>query len=92
MPVKGERVLYPCYFNMNLTREEGRRLPKSLAVKAPTVAEIERALKKCGIRFRVEAKSHPGHWFRREGRVVALTDEKKNPLLHKVAQKMERKA
>jgi signal recognition particle subunit SRP19 len=88
MPEKGERILYPCYFNANLTRDEGRRLPLSLAVKSPTSADIERALKKCGIRSRIEPSPHPSYWFRHEGRVIALTDEKKGSLIRKAAQKM----
>jgi signal recognition particle subunit SRP19 len=89
MPEKGERILYPCYFNAGLTREDGRRATKSLSVKNPTVAEIERSLRKIGVKFRTEPQSHPAFWFRREGRVVALTSEKKESLIRKVAQKME---
>ncbi|MEN6609213.1 MAG: signal recognition particle subunit SRP19/SEC65 family protein [Methanoregulaceae archaeon] len=92
MPVKGERILYPCYFNAGLTREEGRRVPKSLAAKAPTAAEIERALKKSGIKARIEPQQHPGHWFRKEGRVVAETEIPKKTLLLNIAKALAGKA
>ena len=47
--MKGERILYPCYFNANLMRGEGRRITRSRAVKDPSLADIERAVKRCGI-------------------------------------------
>jgi signal recognition particle subunit SRP19 len=92
MPEKGERILYPCYFNATLTRKEGRRVPRLLGMKNPTPADLERALRKCGIQYRVELHHHPVHWSRREGRLVALSGEKKQALIRKVAQKLEARA
>jgi len=46
--MKGERILYPCYFNANLMRSQGRRITRSRAVKDPSLADIERAVKRCG--------------------------------------------
>ena len=85
----GECILYPCYFNAAYSRAEGRRVPRSLGVKAPVLTDLERALKKAGIAFRVEDHHHPAHWTRREGRVVAEWKDKKGTLIKKVAQKME---
>jgi len=85
----GECILYPCYFNAAYSRAEGRRVPRSLGVKAPVLTDLERALKKAGILFRVEEHHHPAHWTRREGRVVAEWKDKKGMLIKKVAQKME---
>jgi signal recognition particle subunit SRP19 len=85
----GERILYPCYFNASYTRAEGRRVPRKLGVKGPVLTDIERALKKAGIPFRVEEHHHPSHWARREGRVIAEWTDKKEHLIRKVAQKLE---
>ncbi len=38
-------VLYPAYFDLKRSRQEGRRVPKSLAVDGPTAEEIEKAAK-----------------------------------------------
>lgn len=86
---EGECILYPCYFNAGYTRDEGRRVRKNLAVKAPVINDIERALKRAGVKFRVEEKHHPAHWARREGRVVAEWTEGKEALIKKVAQRLE---
>ena len=88
---QGECTLYPCYFNAGYSRVEGRRVKKSLAVKAPVLTDLERALKRSGITYRVEDKHHPGHWARKEGRVVAEWSEGKEELIRKVAQKLEAK-
>ena len=82
-------VLYPCYFNAELMRSQGRKVPLSKAVKNPTLIEIEHALKKNGVKFRVEQKHHPGHWAKREGRIIAEWDMPKRELLKRVIAKME---
>lgn len=86
---QGECTLYPCYFNAGYSRMEGRRVKKSLAVKAPVLTDLERALKRAGVKFRVEDKHHPEHWARKEGRVVAEWTEGKEALIKKVAPKLE---
>jgi signal recognition particle subunit SRP19 len=89
--MKGERVLYPCYFNSMLKRSEGRRVPKSRAVRDPSLADIEKAARKCGIRFRVEQKSHPSYWWKREGRMVVTWGEAKEKLLKRISGCLEGK-
>lgn len=86
---KGECILYPCYFNASLSRREGRRVPRSLGAKGPALTDIERALKRSGIPFRVEEHHHPAHWTRREGRVVAEWKKGKGALIRTVSAKLE---
>lgn len=86
---KGECILYPCYFNAAYTRAEGRRVPRSLGAKGPVLTDIERALKKAGVTYRIEEHHHPAHWARREGRVVATWTDKKETLIRKIAQRLE---
>jgi signal recognition particle subunit SRP19 len=86
---QGECTLYPCYFNAGYSRMEGRRVRKSLAIKAPVITDLERALKRAGIKYRTEERHHPAHWARREGRIVAEWTEGKEALIKKVAQKLE---
>jgi signal recognition particle subunit SRP19 len=83
-----ECVLYPCYFNGALKRSEGRRVPIKMGIKAPSLAELERALKRSGIGFRAENNPHPAHWERHEGRVVVEWKKGKEMLIKKVAQQM----
>ncbi len=83
--MKGERILYPCYFNSALRRGEGRRVSLSRAIRDPTLADIERAAKKAGLVFRAEPKHFPARWWLKEGRIVVQWSEGKEKLLRKIA-------
>jgi signal recognition particle subunit SRP19 len=87
--VQGECILYPCYFNAAYTRRQGRRVSWGRAVKAPVISDLERALKRIGVTFRIEDRHHPAHWIRREGCLVVTWKEGKEVLIKKVAQKLE---
>lgn len=85
MQMKGERILYPCYFNAALKRAEGRRVPIASATRDPTLADLEKAVKRSGLRFRVEQKHIPSRWWMKEGRILVQWSESKERLLKKVA-------
>jgi signal recognition particle subunit SRP19 len=89
--MKGACILYPCYFNANLKRQQGRKVPLSKAVKNPALIDIENSLKKSGVKYRTEMKHHPAHWAKREGRIIAEWDKPKGELLKRVYTKLEAK-
>jgi signal recognition particle subunit SRP19 len=91
MKSSGERILYPCYFDATLERSSGRRVPLPLAVKGPTLQDLERALRRERLRFRSEEKFHPAHWPRRDGRVIVTWEGSKEELLRRVAGALEEK-
>ena len=86
-----ERILYPCYFDASLMRREGRRVPRSMAVKSPTLPDIEKALKKARVQYRLEDHHHPAVWVKCEGRAVVVWEESKEALLKKIARNLEAK-
>ncbi|MBO5002829.1 signal recognition particle subunit SRP19/SEC65 family protein [Methanocorpusculaceae archaeon] len=81
------RTIYPCYFDVSLTRKEGRRVAKSEAVPQPNLSRLARAAKSAGLAVAEEdtSKSHPARWFAREGRLVIDFAGSKEELLHKIA-------
>ena len=87
--VQGECILYPCYFNVAYTRRQGRRVSLSRGAKAPVINDLERALQRVGVTFRIEEHHHSAHWMRHEGRVVVEWTEGKEALIKKVAQRLE---
>jgi signal recognition particle subunit SRP19 len=89
MKPSGERILYPCYFDATLDRSSGRRVPAPLAVKGPTLQDLERALRRERLRFRAEEKHHPAHWPRREGRIIVAWEGSKEELLRRVARALD---
>lgn len=87
--MKGACILYPCYFNASLERQQGRKVPLSKAIKNPTLVDLENSLKKNGFKFIAEQKHHPSHWARREGRIVVTWEKSKQELLKRVCAKLE---
>jgi signal recognition particle subunit SRP19 len=66
-----ENVLYPAYFDAELSRADGRRVPEGLAVPDPSVDEIAKAVQQVGYDVVVERDRHysrEGH--RDRGRVL----------------------
>jgi signal recognition particle subunit SRP19 len=87
--MKGECILYPSYFNSILRRNEGRKVPLFRAIKNPGIADLEKAAKKLGMKYRVEQKHHPAHWIRHEGRLVVVCASGKGKLLARISAALE---
>lgn len=88
MIMEDERVLYPCYFNRDLTRREGRRVPVSAGVSKPDTRDIYKAAKEIGLAARTEEKKHPAHWTEKGGRIIVSWKGSKEALIKKVAEKL----
>ena len=43
------------------------------------------ALKKNRLSYKIEEKSHPSYWWKRDGRAVVTHSESKQKLLHRIA-------
>jgi signal recognition particle subunit SRP19 len=63
-------ILYPCYFDSELMRSEGRRVSRETGAAQPEPGDIERILKTSHIPYTREAKSHPAYWWKHQGRFV----------------------
>jgi len=83
-------ILYPCYFDSNLTRKEGRRTPLSLSVQNPVPDEIERILKSNQIKFQKEKKTHPSFWWKHEGRFIAEYEGSKQSLITLIGEALKK--
>ena len=86
--MEDERILYPCYFNKELKRSEGRRVPVSgLVIPADTGTQIG-AAKKAGLSARTEESKHPAHWTEKGGRIIVSWKGSKEILIKKIAEKL----
>ena len=84
-------VLWPEYFDIKRSRDQGRKVNKNLAISEPTVEVISKALEKLGIQHKVETeKSYPSNWHGHNGRVLAEKTMKKSELLAKIGQEISR--
>ena len=83
-------MLYPAYFDLGRSREDGRRVAKKFAIETPTVEEIAAAAKALGLQPQVEeGKGFPSTPWRKEGRVLVRADYFKTSILRKVAERMK---
>ncbi len=87
------RTLYPCYFDVSLTRKEGRRVAKPLAVAQPNITQISRAAKAAGLVVAEEdlTAKHPAHWFAAGGRIRVEYPRSKEELMKTIAAHLGKK-
>ena len=56
-------VLWPEYFDLNRTREEGRKVPKELCVNKPSLDMIAKGAILLDLDYQIyEDMSYPGNW------------------------------
>jgi len=90
LPRKGPKIVYPSYFDSRLSRSGGRRVPRSLAVRKPTLQDVVSALKYLSLEYEVEEKHRPSRWYRFEGRVRVVYQGSKEELLKRIAEAIRR--
>ncbi len=67
----GQYILYPQYFDSRLSRAQGRRVPRDVAVKAPSASDVFHAARAAGFDPEMDPEHHhPAHWNERAGRVL----------------------
>lgn len=83
-------TVWPQYLDKNLSLNEGRKVSKELAVKEPTITEIERALKRMGLQYSTQKeRSYPGKWYDESGRILVEWEGKKLELLKEISLKLK---
>ncbi|PSP94861.1 signal recognition particle protein Srp19 [Halobacteriales archaeon QS_4_62_28] len=86
-----ENVIWPAALDADLTRSEGRRVPRDLAVSQPTVDEIAKAVQQVGYDSVIERDKRYPHEYETRGRVLVkdADDATKSDLLGAVAAYMQ---
>ncbi len=86
-------ILFPEYFDKNLTRSETRRVPEELAVDSPSSEEIGDILDSWDIPNRIEKhKHHPAKWYERNGMIIIPKQKgSKRQLLKKIGEELKRR-
>lgn len=86
-------VIWPLYFDKDISRKDGRRVPRHLAVKNPDIDKIRKALLSLRIEFEVEKDArHPSKQWEYRGRIlVEKTKTSKGSLLKMIAKEMKQR-
>jgi signal recognition particle subunit SRP19 len=82
-------IIWPIYFDINKSREEGRRVPKSQAVIAPKIAEIKEAADKLGLENEIRLEAHfPRMPWSKSGMLLVEKKEPKEAIIKKLAKQL----
>lgn len=86
----GKLVVWPHYFDRNLTRAQGRRVPADLAVEDPRPGQIAQAARTLGFKATLEDDARPpSAWHSRKGRVLLdKPSDKKESVLKQIARRL----
>ena len=76
------------YFDSELKRSEGRRVPLSSATRAPTLAELGEACRRLNLQPQVQAARYPSMGGRESGYVSVAKSPPKQSLFLKVAKEL----
>lgn len=86
---QGKIMVWPVYFDISKTRKDGRKVPKSLAVKDPNISELKKASDLLGLEIKVDSEgAHPAFPWQRTGRVFIKRTLTKKKTLIALAEKL----
>ena len=87
-------VIWPSYLDKNLSKKDGRKLPKNLALDHPKFDEIKKALELIGINHQIEKNSkypkEQGRDDRNLGRFLVEKKFSKNEILKKISKEIRK--
>ncbi|MCK4280969.1 MAG: signal recognition particle subunit SRP19/SEC65 family protein [Candidatus Lokiarchaeota archaeon] len=85
-------IFWPQYFDKNRTINQGRRLPKNLAIEKVTLDDIEKAVKALGYEYKIENTSrYPKTWWDNPGRIlIDSKGKKKRKILFEIAKQIRK--
>jgi signal recognition particle subunit SRP19 len=82
-------IIWPAYFDLGKTRKEGRRVPKTLAVTTPKIAEIEEATTKLGLEHElVPDKGYPKTPWSKPGMLLVEKQGSKEQIITMLAKQL----
>lgn len=82
-------VIWPVYFDKSVTRAEGRKVAKKLAIDKPSIENISKAAKSLGFNPVLEKESaYPSKHWKKEGRILVDKKEAKSKILVQIARRI----
>jgi signal recognition particle subunit SRP19 len=82
-------TIWPVYFDLTKTREDGRRVPKGFAVPSPKILEIKDAVEKLGLECElVMDAAHPKMPWLKSGVLLLKKNEAKEQIIKKIAKQL----
>ncbi|MBY9007709.1 MAG: signal recognition particle protein Srp19 [Candidatus Lokiarchaeota archaeon] len=85
-------IFWPQYFDGKLSRSEGRRLPKNLAMEKVNLNDIVNAAQNLNYKYEIEQSlKYPRSWWDESGRILINTNgKKKSKVLKELARQIRK--
>ena len=82
-------IIYPIYFDITISRKNGRRVPKDLSVEKPTLSDIFQVAKNLGFHPEIENDAaHPLRHWKKEGRMLIDKKQSKQFMILQIAKSL----
>jgi signal recognition particle subunit SRP19 len=82
-------IIWPVYFNLAKTRNEGRRVPKDFAIQAPKSLEIQEAARKLGLENEIVPEAgYPKTPWLKTGMILVEKRLPKEQIIKKIAKQL----
>ena len=79
-------ILWPLYFDKNLSRSKGRKISKKFAIEKPEIKKIAKAAKTLGLSPIIEKDAtHPSRSWKKEGRIIIDNKNTKSKIITQIA-------
>ncbi|MBN1682359.1 signal recognition particle protein Srp19 [Candidatus Bathyarchaeota archaeon] len=86
---KDKLVIWPIYFDIDLSWSKGRRVPRNLAVKQPKIENIAKAAYEEGLNPELKKESaHPKRPWIKNGLILIDKKLPKNEAIKRIAKKL----
>jgi signal recognition particle subunit SRP19 len=83
-------TVWPQYLNKKLTLKEGRKIAKIDAVSDPSLSDIERAVKRLGLKYEVQKDvAYPGKWYEKSGKILVEWEGTKLELIRAISSEIK---
>ncbi|MDG6909623.1 MAG: signal recognition particle subunit SRP19/SEC65 family protein [Nitrososphaerota archaeon] len=84
----GRYIFWLDYFDSELKRSEGRRVPLSAATRAPALAELSEACRRLNLQPQLQPARHPSRPGKESGYASVPKSPPKHALLLKIAKEL----
>ena len=82
-------IIWPVYFDVNKSREEGRRISKNQAVMSPKILELKETADKLGLQNEMNVDAHfPKAPWAKSGMLLVEKQEAKEAIIKKLAKQL----
>ncbi len=83
-------TVWPQYLDKKLTLKEGRKIAKIDAVSDPTISDVERAVKRLGLKYELQKDvAYPGKWYEKSGKILVEWEGTKLELIRAISSEIK---